>query len=63
MRQRVFVAMPFGRKEVRSAPPAIAGEAHQAAIYANFDEVFDRLIKPALEAANCEPELPGPTRR
>jgi tetratricopeptide (TPR) repeat protein len=52
MQQRVFVAMPFGKKEVR---PAEAGGPEQSAVFVDFDEVFQRLMEPALRKANCEP--------
>lgn len=55
MQQRVFVAMPFGNKEVRSARPADAGGPAQPAVLVDFDEVHERLIEPALKEANCEP--------
>lgn len=55
MRQRVFVAMPFGPREVRPARPAAGGEPGQPAAMVDFDEVLERLIEPALRQANCEP--------
>jgi tetratricopeptide (TPR) repeat protein len=55
VRQRVFVAMPFGPREVRPARPAGGGEPGQPAAQVNFDEVLERLIVPALKQANCEP--------
>jgi tetratricopeptide (TPR) repeat protein len=55
MQQRVFVVMPFGRKEARPARRAATGEVEQAAAEVDFDEVFERLIEPALKQANCDP--------
>jgi len=55
MQQRVFLAMPFGTKEVRPAQPAEAGRQGHPAILVDFDEVHQRLIEPALRRADCEP--------
>jgi tetratricopeptide (TPR) repeat protein len=55
MRQRVFVAMPFGRKEVRAATAPDGDRPGQPAAQVDFDEVLGRLIEPALRQANCEP--------
>ena len=50
MKPRVFVVMPFGVKEVSPAA-TIASPA----VSIDFDEVYKRLVKPALEAAGCQP--------
>lgn len=57
-RRRVFVVMPFGTKEVPKkprvdAPPA--PEASAEALKVDFDSVYQRLFKPALEAAGLQP--------
>jgi tetratricopeptide (TPR) repeat protein len=44
---RVFVAMPFGKREVEPAT------AERPAVEVNFDDVYTTLLKPALEAAGC----------
>jgi len=53
MQLRVFVAMPFGRREVRPADTARAPA--QPAIEADFDKIYTELLAPALEQAGCEP--------
>jgi tetratricopeptide (TPR) repeat protein len=42
---RAFVVAPFGRKEIR---PAANG---QPAVLADFDEIYERLLRPAIEHA------------
>src|SRR5471032_2714752 len=55
MEPHVFVVMPFGLKEARRATPATDTAAAVPAIDVNFDEVYERLIKPALQNAGCVP--------
>jgi tetratricopeptide (TPR) repeat protein len=55
MQPYVFVVMPFGLKEAQSATPATDNVLEKPAIYVNFDEVYDLLIKPALTTAGCVP--------
>jgi tetratricopeptide (TPR) repeat protein len=55
MQPHVFVAMPFGRKEARSAAPADAGAPAVPAVVVDFDLVYERLIAPALKRAGCVP--------
>jgi tetratricopeptide (TPR) repeat protein len=55
MRQRVFVAMPFGKKVVRAPSAADGNRPGQPEAQVDFDEVLERLIEPALRQANCEP--------
>jgi tetratricopeptide (TPR) repeat protein len=51
---RVFVIMPFGTKAVERKPAA--GEEKLAeATGVDFNMVYDRLLKPALLEADCEP--------
>lgn len=57
-RRRVFVVMPFGKKEVPKKPridstgePATKDEALQV----DFDDVYELLFRPALEAAGLQP--------
>ncbi|MGH8511394.1 MAG: TRAFs-binding domain-containing protein [Gammaproteobacteria bacterium] len=57
-KRRVFVVMPFGTKEVPKkpcvdAPPA--PETSAEALKVDFDSVYQRLFKPALEAAGLQP--------
>jgi len=53
MQPHVFVVMPFGVKEARSATPAAEHVPEKPAIKISFDEVYDLLIKPALTKAGC----------
>ena len=55
MQPHVFVVMPFGRKEVRSASPATATSPAIDAITVDFDDVYEHLIAPALVQAGCVP--------
>jgi hypothetical protein len=57
----VFVVIPFGLKEARSATKATKATKStkasraKSAININFDDVFDLLIGPALKRADCVP--------
>jgi tetratricopeptide (TPR) repeat protein len=51
----VFVVMPFGLKETRSATPAKDSVPASPAVNVDFDAVYDRLIGPALTKAGCIP--------
>jgi tetratricopeptide (TPR) repeat protein len=55
MQAHVFVAMPFGLKEARPASAATATTAATPAVTVNFDEVYTKLIEPALQKAGCVP--------
>jgi tetratricopeptide (TPR) repeat protein len=55
MESHVFVAMPFGEKEVQSATPAKDNNPERNALNVNFDDVYHLLIKPALNTAACIP--------
>jgi hypothetical protein len=46
--KRAFVVSPFGRKEVRAAQDG------EPAVEVDFDELYDRLLRPALEQAGFE---------
>ena len=63
MQPDVFVAMPFGTKEVRNATPAANGNPATLALNVDFDVVYKRLVAPALKKAGCMPfradEEPG----
>ena len=63
MQPHVFVAMPFGSKEVRAAAAAPNGNPATPAVNVDFDVVYKRLIAPALKKAGCLPfradEEPG----
>ena len=48
MRPRAFVVAPFGVKEV-----AAAGEGVPS-VSVNFDELYEQLLRPAIERAGCE---------
>ena len=59
VRRRVFVVMPFGKKEV---PRKVGNEAQPDALSASekplkidFDEIYAKLLAPALEKAGCQP--------
>jgi hypothetical protein len=55
---RVFVAMPFGKKPVKSkADTGISGPPAQASedVSVDFDEIWALLIRPALQRARCRP--------
>ena len=58
VRRRVFVVMPFGKKEVPKRPradaPADAPEKDEP-LKVDFDEVYQLLFKPALNAAGLQP--------
>ncbi|MCP3867323.1 MAG: FHA domain-containing protein [Gammaproteobacteria bacterium] len=63
---RVFVAMPFGTKSAESKNPGdrIVASSHIGKkIRIDFDSIWKRLIRPALEQAGCRPyradEEPG----
>jgi hypothetical protein len=47
--------MPFGVKEVRAATAPAAGAPGQPGISIDFDQVYERLIAPALRKAGCIP--------
>jgi tetratricopeptide (TPR) repeat protein len=59
---RVFVVMAFGVKEVEkevrietgSAVEPTGGTAESSVLKVNFDEVYQRILKPAIELAGCE---------
>jgi tetratricopeptide (TPR) repeat protein len=51
----VFVVMPFGTKPGQSDAPATANASVTPAVEVNFDEIYERLIKPALHNAKCIP--------
>jgi len=51
----VFVVMPFGPKEVQSAAAAGDGAPARPQIIVDFDEIYELLIKPALNQAKCLP--------
>ena len=55
MRPRVFVVMPYGRKEARAAVYSAEGRLEQPALVVDFNAVYQKLIRPALERADCEP--------
>ncbi|HEX8117656.1 MAG TPA: tetratricopeptide repeat-containing protein [Pyrinomonadaceae bacterium] len=55
MQPHVFVAMPFGVKEVLAAAAAADGEPAKDAVNVDFDEVYDLLYEPALKKAGCVP--------
>jgi len=57
---RVFVAMPFGRKTVKSkaaieTPDPVAKANTAVSVSVDFDEIWSLLIRPALERAGCRP--------
>ncbi len=57
-RRRVFVVMPFGKKEVPKRPrvdPPLGSEAEDATLQVDFDAVYEKLFRPALEAAGLQP--------
>src|SRR5205823_1563287 len=51
----VFVVMPFSVKEARRATPATDTLPAIPAINVDFDQVYEHLIKPALQKAGCVP--------
>jgi tetratricopeptide (TPR) repeat protein len=57
-RRRVFVVMPFGKKDVPRKPradlPPGAKEENET-LQVDFDAVYDKLFQPALEAAGLQP--------
>jgi tetratricopeptide (TPR) repeat protein len=55
MNLRFFVVMPFGKKEVKAAALDQDGHLQTPAKEADFDSIYQRLIRPALLAAGCEP--------
>jgi len=55
MRLRVFVVMPYGCKEARAAVYSAEGRLEQPAIVVDFNAVYQKLIRPALERVDCEP--------
>lgn len=55
MQPHVFVAMPFGIKETRSATPATGATPASSAVWIDFDAVYRELIDPALRKAGCVP--------
>lgn len=62
-KRHTFVVMPFGVKEVpkkprTEVPPtsvASSVEASEATLKVDFNEVYEKLLKPALVIAGCEP--------
>lgn len=56
IRRRVFVVMPFGEKEV---PKKVRNDAQPAPsdtpLKIDFNEVYKKLLAPALEKAGCQP--------
>ncbi len=57
-RRRVFVVMPFGEKEVPKKPRIEASAApgdQSPPLKVDFNAVYQRLFKPALEAAGLQP--------
>src|SRR4030095_2991866 len=57
-RRRVFVVMPFGRKDVPKKPQIDASperEKSRDLLKVDFDAVYEKLFKPALEAAGLQP--------
>jgi len=57
-RRRVFVVMPFGKKEVPKKPRAdmpADPDIGETALKVDFDAVYEELFKPALEAAKLQP--------
>ncbi|MEA3147240.1 MAG: hypothetical protein QOI53_2782 [Verrucomicrobiota bacterium] len=57
-RRRVFVVMPFGKKEVPKKPLTDLppdSEAKAETLKVDFDAVYQKLLKPALEAAELQP--------
>jgi tetratricopeptide (TPR) repeat protein len=55
MKPRVFAVMPFGNKQVRAGVPATADKPAQEPLFVDYNEVYEKLIAPALAAAGCEP--------
>jgi tetratricopeptide (TPR) repeat protein len=57
-RRRVFVVMPFGKKEVPKKPRVDlppGSKEHDETLQVDFDAVYDKLFRPALEAAGLQP--------
>src|SRR6516225_3362888 len=57
-RRRVFVVMPFGKKEVPKKPRAdlpADRDMEEKALKVDFDAVYRELFHPALEAAKLQP--------
>ena len=57
-RRRVFVVMPFGQKEVPKRPrvdPPLGSKVEDTTLQVDFDAVYERLFRPALEAAGLQP--------
>ena len=57
-RRRIFVVMPFGKKEVPKKPRIDSiGEptAKDEPLQVDFDDVYKMLFRPALEAAGLQP--------
>jgi hypothetical protein len=55
MQPHVFVAMPFGVKEVQSGAQTADGKPATSAVMVDFDAVYKHLIAPALKKAGCQP--------
>ena len=57
-RRRVFVVMPFGKKDVQRKPrtdlPPEAKEQDET-LQVDFDAVYEKLFRPSLEAAGLQP--------
>jgi tetratricopeptide (TPR) repeat protein len=57
-RRRVFVVMPFGKKEVPKKPRSDSSpkaDAKEEVLQVDFNAVYQDLFKPALEAAGLQP--------
>ena len=57
-RRRVFVVMPFGKKEIRKKPAIDLPsdlEAKDETLKVDFDAVYQKLLKPAIKAAELQP--------
>ena len=57
-RRRVFVVMPFGKKEVPKRPrvdPPLGSKEEDTTLQVDFDAVYEGLFRPALEAAGLQP--------
>ena len=57
-RRRVFVVMPFGKKEVPKRPrvdPPLGSKEENTTLQVDFDAVYEMLFRPALEVAGLQP--------
>jgi hypothetical protein len=55
MKLRFFIVMPFGKKEVKAATLDEAGNLKAPAKEADFDLIYEKLIRPALLEGGYEP--------